>query len=291
MIVELRHLRAFLAIAQEGNVTRAAARLGIGQPALSRTLQQLERHLGLRLADRSTHHLTLTTAGRAFRSRAETAVAAVDAALDWTRAGRWPLRLGYSWSALGSRTTDLLRRWRHEHDDIPLELVRADDRTAGLATGQADVALVRGTARLPGARVEVLFDEERVAVLPADSPLAGADAVGLDDLADLTVALNPVSGTTTPALWPPDRRPATITVTSTEDWLVAIAEGRAVGVSAASTAEMHHFPGVVYVPLGDAPTLPVLLVWTDPPTHPAVGALVALAREIVDGAGPPAGSR
>src|SRR5258705_1886537 len=70
MIVELRHLRCFLAIAKEGNLTRAAARLHLTQPALSRTLQQLEASLGLRLVDRSTHHLALTAAGQAFRDKA-----------------------------------------------------------------------------------------------------------------------------------------------------------------------------------------------------------------------------
>jgi hypothetical protein len=65
MTVELRHLRAFVAIAAEGTITRAAARLHVTQPALSRTLRQLEAHLGARLIDRSTHHLQLTAAGHA----------------------------------------------------------------------------------------------------------------------------------------------------------------------------------------------------------------------------------
>ena len=95
MTVELRHLRCFLAIAEEANITRAAAVLHVGQPALSRTLRQLEEHLGVRLVDRSTHHLHLTEAGSAFRVRAASAVAAVDDALDPVRVGTWPLRLGH----------------------------------------------------------------------------------------------------------------------------------------------------------------------------------------------------
>ena len=67
MTADLRHLRAFLAIAAEGSVTRAAARLHVTQPALSRTLRQLEQHLGVRLVDRSTHHLRLTAAGEEVR--------------------------------------------------------------------------------------------------------------------------------------------------------------------------------------------------------------------------------
>ncbi|HCA86387.1 MAG TPA: LysR family transcriptional regulator, partial [Streptomyces sp.] len=136
MTVELRHLRCFLAIAEEGNVTRAAARLGLSQPALSRALRALEEHFGVLLVDRSTHHLELTAAGRAFRPRAAAALASVDDALDAARLGTWPLRLGHAWSALGDFTTPLLRRWREEHPDVPLELLRIDDRTAGLADGR-----------------------------------------------------------------------------------------------------------------------------------------------------------
>ena len=70
MTIELRHLLAFLAIADEGTLTRAATRLHLTQPALSRTLAQLEKHLGARLVDRSTHHLELTGRGHAFRAKA-----------------------------------------------------------------------------------------------------------------------------------------------------------------------------------------------------------------------------
>ncbi|MEU9950823.1 LysR family transcriptional regulator, partial [Streptomyces sp. NPDC047939] len=80
--IEIRHLRAFLAVAEESSITRAAAGLRLTQPAVSRTLAALERHLGLRLVDRSTHHLALTPEGVAFRDRAAAAVAAFDAATD-----------------------------------------------------------------------------------------------------------------------------------------------------------------------------------------------------------------
>ncbi|WP_232662645.1 LysR family transcriptional regulator [Pseudonocardia sp. TRM90224] len=281
MTMELRHLRCFLAIAEEGSITRAAARLHIGQPALSRTLRQLEQHLGLRLVERSTHHLELTTAGVAFRARAAGAVAAVDAALDPGRLGRWPLRLGHAWSALGRRTPDLLRRWRMSHPDVPLELIRLDNRSAGLLTGDTDIAVLRGDIVLPGARVEFLTTEPRLAAVPAGSPLAGRPAVRLADLAGHTVAVNRESGSTTPELWPPEIRPATLEVTGTDDWLVAVADGRAVGVTAAATAELHRFPGVVFVPITDVPDIPVMLAWFEPPAHPAVPDLVRLARDVM----------
>jgi DNA-binding transcriptional LysR family regulator len=283
MTVELRHLRAFLAIAEEGNVTRAAVKLHLSQPALSRTLHQLEQHLGVRLADRSTHHLELTAAGHAFRSRAANAVTAVDAVLDPARLDTGPLRLGHAWSALGDHTTALLRRWRETYPEIPLELLRIDERTAGLTRGAVDVALLRGPVTDKALRTEHLLTEPRVAAVPSDSALAAQPALTLADLAAFPIAMNPVSGATTLGLWPVTNRPTeTVTTTNTDDWLAVIAAGGAVGVSSAATAAMHLHPGVSYRPLTDAPDIPVLLAWTTPPTHPAIPDLVAIAREILN---------
>ncbi|MFD3332792.1 LysR family transcriptional regulator [Streptomyces sp. NPDC058700] len=284
MSIELRHLRCFLAIAEETSLTRAAARLHLTQPAVSRTLATLERHLGARLVDRSTHHLALTAEGRAFQDRAAAALAAFEAAVDPAGLGHRPLRLGHAWSAFGPSTTPLLRRWQREHPETPLELLRVDDRTAGLTRGEVDAALLRGPVDAPGLATEELTTEERVAAVPSDSPLADRPRLTLHDLADGTVVLNTVSGTTTLALWPPATRPAaTVTVANTDDWLTAIAAGRGVGVSSASTAALHPHPGVTYRPLSDAPPLPVVLAWRDAFPHPATGALVAMAREIVSG--------
>ncbi|MFR9674241.1 LysR family transcriptional regulator [Streptomyces sp. TR06-5] len=287
MTVELRHLRAFLAIADAGSITHAAAALHVGQPALSRTLAQLEAHLGVRLVDRTTHHLGLTAEGRTFRDKAAVALAAVDDALDPARVADWPLRLGHAWSALGRWTTPLLRRWQEEHPDTPLELLRIDDRSAGLLSGRVDVALLRGPLPPEAAgrlRSRRLPDEARVAAVRADGELAAREEpLTLADLAEYPVALNTVSGLTTLALWPEERRPdpaQVVEVANTDDWLGAIAAGRAVGASTSATAEMHPHPGVAYRPLADAAPVPVRLVWRDAPAHPAIAALVNLAADV-----------
>ncbi|MET4640381.1 LysR family transcriptional regulator [Streptomyces sp. NBC_01724] len=280
--VELRHLRAFLAVADAGNVTRAAAALRLTQPAVSRTLAALEQHLGVRLVDRSTHHLALTPEGVVFRDKAAAAVAAFDEAVDSGGLRNWPLRLGHAWSAFGPYTTPLLRGWQERYPETPLELLRIDDRTAGLTRGEVDAALLRGPVDAPGLVTEVLFSEDRVAAVTADGPLAAHATLRLADLADGTVVLNTVSGTTTVDLWPPHARPAaTLTVANTDDWLTAIAAGRGSGVSVASTADMHPHTGVAYRPLVDAPTVPLLLARRDAPGHPALPKLAAMAREII----------
>jgi DNA-binding transcriptional LysR family regulator len=289
MTVELRHLRAFLAIAAEGTITRAAARLHVTQPALSRTLRQLEAHLGARLIDRSTHHLQLTAAGHAFQPRAAAAVTAVDEALDPARAGTWPLRLGHAWSALGEHTTTLLRRWKREHPDTPLQLLRVDDRTAGLHHGTVDVAVIRGEADLPAeVKTVVLLLEPRVAAVAADSPLTQKARLSLHDLIAKSIAVNTIAGTTALGLWPPGDTPNdTIEVANTDDWIAAIAAGDAVGVTTTATAATYPNPAVAYIPLIDVPAVTVYLAWMQPPSHPAVSDFIALARRLIP---PPPGT-
>ncbi|HKN98006.1 MAG TPA: LysR family transcriptional regulator [Pseudonocardiaceae bacterium] len=282
MTVDLRHLRAFLTIAAEGNITRAAARLHLTQPALSRSLRQLEEHLGVRLVERSTHHLELTPAGHAFHDRARAAVAAVDEVLDPARAGSWPLRLGHSWSALGGRTTALLREWQAAYPEIPLQLLRIDDRTAGLVQGRTDAAVLRDPVDLPeDVQAELLTTELRVAAVPADSGLAGRTELRLADLTGWPVAINTVTGTTTLDLWPAGAAPArTVAVANTDDWLAIISAGRTVGVTSVATAATYPHPAVTYVPLADAPPIRLHLAWRRPPGHPAVPELLALLRAL-----------
>ncbi|WP_229070370.1 LysR family transcriptional regulator [Actinoplanes sp. DH11] len=318
MTVDVRHLRAFLAIATTGGITRAAATLHVTQPALSRTLRQLENHLGVRLIDRSTHHLRLTAAGQAYRPRAAAAVAAVDEALDPSRAGTWPLRLGHAWCALGEHTTTLLRRWKQDHPHTPLDLLRIDERDAGLTRGAVDVAIIRGpasTAALhaavsgaaaPGAaasdavasgavpsgavasgaagrvRTLALTTEARIAAVPSDSPLATRTRLTLADLLGELIAVNTVAGITDLSLWPPGAAPAgTVEVTNTDDWQAAVIAGRAVGVTSTATPLMYAHPAITYIPMPDAPAVTVHLAWTDPPSHPAVPTLVTLAQQVI----------
>ncbi|AJC56567.1 LysR family transcriptional regulator [Streptomyces sp. 769] len=282
MSIELRHFRCFLAIADTLSVTRAAERLHLTQPAVSRTLRQLEDTLDVRLVERSTHHLALTPDGLAFRDQAALAVAAFDRALTYGRRSGWPLRLGHAWSAAGADTTTLLRRWREEHPETPLELLRVDDRTAGLARGDVDAALLRGDVDAPGLITEQLTTEPRVVGLPADDPLAARPALSLADLATRTIALNTVSGITTLDLWPADARPSsTITIGNTDDWIAAITGGRAVGVTTTATAGMHPHPAMAYVPLTDAPPVPVVLARRAGPGHPRIPDLIALAHEVM----------
>lgn len=285
MDVELRHLKALAAIAEAGTVTAAAARLHMTQPALSRTLAQLEARVGVGLVDRSSRHLDLTPAGETLLGHGRAILAHLDAALADTRAVERPLRLGYTCAVLGQQTVPLLRTWRQAHPHAPLEVVRQDNSTAGLATGDTDVAVLRTVPTDPRIRTEALYTEDRVAAVPDDHPLAGRDRVQLAELTSspaLPLALWPDTGTASVDLWPPAQRPhRTIEVRNVDEWLNLIATGGAFGVGAAGTAESHGHPGVRFVPVEDAPVTTVYLARPAHPTHPRTEEFLAAVREVV----------
>ncbi|HKU35356.1 MAG TPA: LysR family transcriptional regulator [Paenarthrobacter sp.] len=274
MSVDARHLRVFLAIAEEGGFSAAADVLRVSQPALSRTLRQLETHLGSQLFERSTHHVAITEAGKALLPRAAAAIAALDDALNPSSSPA-PLRLGYAWSALGRRTGPLLRRWHELHPDTRVELRRVDDRFGGLASGRTHLALVRGETPLTGGPAGLgqreLAEEPRVAALPTGHPLATRSEVALADLSGDVVVVNTLTGITNLDLWPEGIRPdKTLATDNTDDWLLAIASSRGIGVSGISTAETYQHSGVTYKPLVDAPPVTVSLAWIEPRSHPAM---------------------
>jgi DNA-binding transcriptional LysR family regulator len=280
MTVEIRHLRAFLAIADELNLTRAARRLNLTQPALSRTLAQLERDLGTRLVERSTHHVALTEAGQRFEQHAFDAVRAFEQALAGAVGQELPLRLGHSWSST-AYLSGIVRAWNDSSRPCALSVIRIEDRSAGLTSGQVDAGLTRGPIDAKRFRSVVLDEESRVAVLHVANPLSRKRSVTLADLADGTLVPTQV-GTTTAALWPEDRRPQVGTEVATlDDWLVAIAAGAGFGVSVASTAVLHRHPDVRYVPVVDAPPVPLLLAWPRRGEHPAIKELVRTATASV----------
>jgi DNA-binding transcriptional LysR family regulator len=284
MNVELRHLRALAAIGDEGTITGAASVLHITQPALSRTLEQLESRVGVRLVNRTTRTLALTDAGRRLHERAHLILHQLDDALTEAAAGVRPLHIGFAWAALGERTVPLLRTWREEHPDTPVRVHRIDDPEAALRRGDVDAALLR-TAPAPGAGLEVrpLYREGRLAAVAEDDPLARRSAVRLADLADRPVVVCATAATTS-GLWADRPRPRTFEVANVDEWLTAIATGDAVGVTAEATEHSHPHPGVRYLPLSDAPPVTVRLAWPRTPTHPATLALLDHLRRMT-GAG------
>ncbi|HEY2437294.1 MAG TPA: LysR family transcriptional regulator, partial [Solirubrobacteraceae bacterium] len=182
MDVDTRLLRYFTAVAEEGHLTRAAERLLVSQPALTKQIKQLEARLGVMLFTRSRAGMALTEPGRVVAERVPTMLADWDELVRETRSvasqAARILRVGYTASAANEATHQIVAAFRSGHPDWTVEMHQASwsDPSAGLASGTVDVAFVR--LPFPGQddlRFEVLFTESRCIALPTAHPLADAD--------------------------------------------------------------------------------------------------------------------
>lgn len=283
MSLDLRQLRALVAVVDEGGFTDAALALGVSQASVSRAVAALESSLGQRLLRRTTRSVTVTAVGAGVLERARRVLAEVGDLERFAAEGERELRIGYAWSALGSSTATVQRRWAELRPGLPLVFVNENTRTAGLAEGSADIAVVRievDDARFDSALVGV---ERRWAALPSADPLARRRSLSLADLAGRTVGVDTRTSTTTAELWRGGEAPAFRSIRSVDDWLINIAAGQLVGVSAESTVHLYRRPGVVYRLLRDAPPVPVrLLWWRDAPPAP-LPELLRLVTEVLGG--------
>ncbi|MDR1934944.1 MAG: LysR family transcriptional regulator [Candidatus Accumulibacter sp.] len=198
--MELRHLRYFLAIAEEGNFTRAAARLGIGQPPLSQQIKDLETEVGVRLFHRVPHGAELTEAGRAFlegvKGIPSRTVDAVRAAQRASRGETGRLSLGFTGTAvLNPIVPACVREFRRAYPEVEISFDEANSIAllAGLLDGRLDVAILRPSGSdPPELDYHTLAVETLVAVLPAAHPRAqDKGAIDLASLRDEPMILTP----------------------------------------------------------------------------------------------------
>ncbi|MEC3916687.1 LysR family transcriptional regulator [Nocardia sp. CDC160] len=188
--VELRHLRYFLAVADELHFGRAAARLHIAQPALTQQIQRLESLLETRLFDRTSRTVALTPAGAVLRDRAIALLGHADRDLaEVTRIGRGSqgtLHLGFVPSVLPLEPLRGVREFRDRYPLVDVDLVEGftSHLMERLASGTLDMAIVRDPDSLPGTGTVPLMTEPFMAVLPADHPLAERDSITGAELAD-----------------------------------------------------------------------------------------------------------
>jgi DNA-binding transcriptional LysR family regulator len=186
---ELRHLRYFVAVAEELNFSRAAKRLHMAQPPLSVAIRKLERELGVSLFNRSSHEVTLTEAGIAFLPGARRALAEADtavAAAQRASAGEMgTLRLGYNWSAQFETLPTIGRAFASGRPEVELvtEEMRPNRMLAALRSGALDVGIALDPDILDELSYELVRREPLVAVLSSNHPLAGDETLALDGLA------------------------------------------------------------------------------------------------------------
>ena len=190
--MELRHFEYFVAVAEERNFTRAAARLHVVQSGVSAVIKALERELGTALLERTSKRVVLTDAGEALLPRARAALDAVRAArdaVDEVRGGlRGTLRIGTLTSVGMIDVPALLGRFHRSHPDVQLRLAVSSQGSVGLLEGLVDGSIDLAIASVPGrppagVHVRQTHHEQLHLVLPEGHRLALAGEVRIEDLA------------------------------------------------------------------------------------------------------------
>ncbi|MEU5881470.1 LysR substrate-binding domain-containing protein [Spirillospora sp. NPDC047279] len=189
--MDLRHLRYFVAVAEELHFGRAAERLHMAQPPLSQAIRQLESDLGVELLRRTTRRVGLTDAGRGYLARARGILAEVDDAAHEARrvaAGAvGHLAIGCVGSATYSLLPAISRGLARELPGVDFSFrgeMLVPDQVAALRAGEIDLALLRPPIADPSFTVLPLRRDRLVVALPADHPLAGLPHAAITDLRD-----------------------------------------------------------------------------------------------------------
>jgi DNA-binding transcriptional LysR family regulator len=185
--MELRHLRYFVAVAEERNFTRAAERLHIAQPPLSRQMQQLEETLGVDLIEKGTRPLRLTEAGQFFLAHARPLLDQVRDLKSMTqRVGKLErtLSAGFVASTLYGLLPDIIRRYRERHPgvDVTLHEMTTVEQIKALKEGRIDVGFGRIKSEDPSIRRILLREERMVVALSPGHRLIDRESVRLMDL-------------------------------------------------------------------------------------------------------------
>jgi DNA-binding transcriptional LysR family regulator len=305
-MVELRHLRYFIAVAEELNFSRAAQRMHMAQPPLSAAIQQLERDLGVDLFVRTTREVKLTDAGRAFlRGARRTLADAERAAEDAKRAAAGELgqlRIAYSWSTRFETLPALGRAFRASHPDVELlaqEMWNARMPPA-FASGSIDIALSLCPEIAAELELAPVRKERLVALLPETHPLTGQDAIPLSALADEQFILFPreIAPRLHDAFMAIYRRagfePRVRNESFHTGWDLGVLAEIPAAAMAPQTVAGGLPDGIVAVALSEpTDSLETCLVWRGDDSSAAVAAFVAVAQSTfgaVHGPSPVAGS-
>lgn len=275
--VNLRQLRALLAVADQGTFTDAAISLGTTQASVSRAVAALEEAIGLRVLLRTSQGALPTVPGRRVVELSRGVLSDIASIERIAEQSSGELRVGFAWSVFGEHTTAIQRRWKADHGPGTLTLVQSSTPTVGLLEGDSDIAVLRRPLDDHRFTTSAVGVERRFAALADDDPLSRRRTLSLTDLSARTVAIDSATGTTSTELWPAETKPPVVEVHGIDEWLTAVASAAAVGITSEATRNQFPRPGIRYRPLRDAPPIPVWLAWwTDNPPAKA-----AAFRELV----------
>ncbi len=297
------HLRYFVTVAEEGQITRAAAKLHVAQPALSQAIAQLESELGLKLLERHPRGVTLTSDGEAFFQKARDAVAdeqeAILTARSLSRAAKATIEVGFIGPPPTLNLPELFEAFAAAHPDAEVsfrDLPFPSGTTASLLE-QVDVALCHAPMLEPGIEVQVIRAEPRAVVARNDHPLAQRTELAAAEVLDETfVSYHPRVQPDWAAFHSLDDRrggpPRSMTVdhaTTTMQMLATMTTGRAITTAPIEDARFAPllFVDLVAIPLIDAQPALRSLVWRSDAQNPLVRAMVSVGANLADRQRPP----
>ncbi|ATE55988.1 LysR family transcriptional regulator [Actinosynnema pretiosum] len=280
--MDLRLLRYFVAVAEERHYGRAAARLHMTQPPLSRAIRRLERDLGVVLLVRSASGVELTGAGSALHAEAVALLERADLVRSRVAGADASLTVG-TLGASGAGGARLAEAFRERHPAVRIVLREADftDPTAGVRGGLVDVALARTPFDPTGIGTRVLRLDPVGAVLRADDPLAGRSSLTAADLVDrpwfrLPDGVDPAWR----AFWSgPGAREGAVVRTVAECAQAVLWNG-SVGIAPLGEPLGR---GLAWVPLADVPPSPLVVAWREGGRDPLVRSFARIAVEVFRG--------
>jgi DNA-binding transcriptional LysR family regulator len=297
----LTQLRYLVTVAEEGQMTQAARKLHLAQPALSQAIAQLEAELGVELLHRNPRGVTPTEAGEAFLAKARTALAATeDAALtaqSFARAASDELRFGFLGLPPFDKAPQLFASFNAAHPQAKLTFHELGFPRGSTASWLAAVDIAMCFSPTPDSEVEVqaMWTEPRVVVASKHHPLAQRAELTVKEVLDETfLGCDPSVEEGWAGFWRlddhRDGRPARVTADralSASEMAALVASGRAITTLASSSAALvpRVLADVVAIPLADADPAVLAVAWRRDHHNPLVEAFVAVAREHISSEG------
>jgi DNA-binding transcriptional LysR family regulator len=295
--MELGQLRSFVVVAEELHFRRAADRLHLAQPSVSKQIRTLEAELGVKLFDRNRRGATLTAAGEALLPEARDLLARADQAAANTRATgtgqRGRLRLSLTRSLTGGIAGAILDEYRARYPEVQIELGVGNTmlHVEQLHAGDIDVGFVRPPLADPGLEELQLGREPMVCVLPKGHPLTKRRRVRPEDLRDEPLVWWPESHG--PGAWrevrrevygDPPWRPIARTEPEEERIVHAVAEGAGISFIMLERSRSLRIPGAVFRRFAPPePTMGIAIAWRRGDTLPTLARLRELAEELLSG--------
>jgi DNA-binding transcriptional LysR family regulator len=290
MSIGLHHFRYFVAVAEEGNVSRASRRLRIAQPSLSAQIKYLEDVLGMPLFRRHSRGVDLTTAGELFLVEARKSIQAADEAIAVARMaarddlGR--LRIGFIVGTQVEATSRILRAFRQRHPGVELELAEYTfaDPSAGLNEGSVDVAFVMPPFSHSGLNIEEIHQAPRVAVMSTSHPLATRHTIVVRELFDDPWIVAETDDAICRDFWLATShrsgKPAKLghTTKSIDKFIQLVVAGEVVGLAAAWVEHAFGRPGVRFLQVTDIEPAVTALAWRSNAPNLLTERFLAIAR-------------